>query len=316
MDDGMNGMLAKLQAGFARGTSEKWQVSVDEYPGILGRILAEWTGEATKNTGFGASEDSGADGPEMVPSRGKRLVRVAGQSGSGKTTQLVPAVEAWFRGVSANSSEVGGAEGRDAMASNEGFGGARPILVAASRIAKYHPKWQKMHRECDSGQVRRETDGFSAAMMFLLLKELLARGYDVILDLALVEPKLEGILVGWLKEYGYDFWMTMMVVRPELSQKWLGERSWRHSEETERRFLAATEGALDFYAEVCPEMRTVMWSAYGVEPIYDGEMSGAVEVWRERMAGDLDNDYEGEVSRDGLSTEELARRKVEYFGKG
>lgn len=255
-------MLGRLQASFASGTSEEWQVEPGECLVIMKRILADWTTGATETT------------------RGRRFVRVAGQSGSGKTTQLVPAVETWF--------------GED-----------RPILVAAKRIAEYHPYRDEILLKHGEEGLRRETDGFSAAMMFLLLKELLMGGYDIILDLALVEPKLEQILIRWLKEDEYDFWMTMMVVSPSLSRKWLDGRSWRHAEAVEKRFLAATEGTLGLYAELCPEMRMVMWSAWGTNPIYDGAASGAPKIWRENIGKN--------EALEGPSVEELARAKKEYF---
>lgn len=259
----MLGILEQLQAGFVSGTSEKWRVELEEYPLILKRILADWMAGATK---------------------GKRFVRVTGQSGSGKTTQLVPAVEAWYEKM-----------------------GAKPILVTASKVAEYHPHRKEIVQECGEEGLRQETDGFAAAMMFLVLRALLAEGYDIILDLALVEPKLEQILIGWLKENSYNFWMTMMAVPPKLSQKWLERRSWRHSEVTEERFLAATGGALGLYVEICPEMRMVMWSAWGTEPIYDGNMGEAMEVWREVINGD--------EALEGPSVEELVRKKIEYFRK-
>lgn len=254
-------LLKQLQASFASETSEKWRVELEEYPLILKQILADWTAKAAKN---------------------KNFVRVAGQSGSGKTTQLVPAVEAWF-------------------------GERRPILVAASKVVEYHPYRKEIVQEYGEEGLRRETDSFAAAMMFLVLRALLTEGYDIILDLALVEPKLEQILISWLKENSYNFWMTMMAVSPKLSQKWLEGRSWRHSEVTEERFLAATEGALELYAGAFPEVRMVIWSAWGMEPIYDGPMSSVAGVWREAING-------GEAL-EGMDAKELAQKKVEYFQK-
>lgn len=254
----MEAILESLRQGFRSDLPEKWQVAPAEYQKVLARILTEWTAEA---------------------SQGRRLVRVAGQSGSGKTTQLVPATKAWY-------------------------GEAQPVLVAAQRIAEYHPYLKEIAQEYGSDQVRQKIDDFCAIMMFLILQSLLTKGYDVILDLALSGPELETILIGWLEQGQYQTWMTMMAIAPVISEKWLQQRSWRHTKEVEEKFWRETERTLEFYAQKCPEMRIVIWSAWGLEPVFDGEIKDSLEIWQKYMAMEEGNDIDEERLREG---------KIKYF---
>ena len=59
------------------------QVEIEEYPRILVKVLADLTPGKSLN---------------------KKIVRIAGISGSGKTTQLVPAAEAYFKSYSRGGS--------------------------------------------------------------------------------------------------------------------------------------------------------------------------------------------------------------------
>ena len=53
----------------------EWQVGLEEYPAILKKVIADFTTGKTTS---------------------RCLVRIAGLSGSGKTTQLLPATEVFF----------------------------------------------------------------------------------------------------------------------------------------------------------------------------------------------------------------------------
>lgn len=213
----------------------EWQVSAESYPAIAKKVAKAWAKSATKTHEF---------------------ARIAGLSGSGKTTQLLPAVEAHFEKAE-----------------------KRPILVAARKFVEFHPFFNEIKNEYGEANLRKMTDEFSSIMMFLVLFELINDGYDIILDVTLLDPKMEAILVQMLTESHYDAWLTMVAVSPEITEKFLGERSWRHTKETEQEFIRATSMALKFYQETAPDMHIILWNVWDIEPIYDGKIKSAFETW-------------------------------------
>lgn len=211
---------------------DEWQVDLAEYPAIAEKVFQDFTAGKTRK---------------------KHFVRIAGLSGSGKTTQLLPATEAYF-------------EVRE----------LKPVLVAARRFVEYHPHYQEILDFYGEENVRKLTDEFSTIMMFMILGLTIRAGYDIILDVTLLDPSMERILADLLTGAKYQTLLLMIAASPEVTEKHLGGRSWRHTRETELEFIRATRLALDFYAREMGEMRVVLWNVYDSAPIYDGAAKNAV----------------------------------------
>lgn len=215
----------------------EWQVSPTEYPALVKRALADFTADATKN---------------------RHLFRIAGISGSGKTTQILPAVETY-------------------CAKNN----LRPILVAARRFVEYHPYYQEIKDFYGDENLRQMTDEFNTIMFFMTLAELLKNGYDIILDVTLLDPQIESILLKFLDGSGYQMLILMIAVSPAVTEKYLSGRDWRHSKKTELEFVRATSEALSFYAKNASEIRIILWSFYDELPIYDGPVKDCIDIFND-----------------------------------
>ncbi len=213
----------------------EWQVGLAEYPAILKKVLEDLTLAATKN---------------------RHLIRIAGLSGSGKTTQILPGVEAYCE--KNNYS---------------------PILMAARRFVEYHPHYQEIKEYYGDENVRKMTDEFATIMLFLTLSELIAGGYDIVLDVTLLDPEMEAILLKLVKGNEYKFSLLMIAVSPTVTEQYLSGRAWRHSRETELEFIRATSKALEFYVENSPESRIIIWSVYDKPPVYDGPVKDCLKVF-------------------------------------
>ena len=213
----------------------EWQVGLAEYPAILKKVLEDLTLAATKN---------------------RHLIRIAGLSGSGKTTQILPGVEAYCE--KNNYS---------------------PILMAARRCVEYQPHYQEIKEYYGDENVRKMTDEFATIMLFLTLSELIAGGYDIVLDVTLLDPEMEAILLKLVKGNEYKFSLLMIAVSPTVTEQYLSGRAWRHSRETELEFIRATSKALEFYAENSPESRIIIWSVYDKPPVYDGPVKDCLKVF-------------------------------------
>lgn len=215
-----------MKAHWPSKVKPEWRVKSAEYPVILQKILEDFTLAATKN---------------------HHLIRIAGISGSGKTTQILPAIEAYCE---KNHYE--------------------PILMAARRFVAYHPHYQEIKDFYGDENLRKMTDEFATIMLFLTLSELIKGGYDIVLDVTLLDPEMENILLTMMKAGNYEMLILMIAVSPVVTEKYLSGRAWRHTKETEAEFIRATSHALDFYAENSPNTRIIIWSVYDKPPVYDG----------------------------------------------
>lgn len=225
-----------MRSHWPSDVKEEWQVKLKEYPEILEKIVSDFTLNKTKN---------------------KNLIRIAGLSGSGKTSQILPAVEKYCEAKK-----------------------IEPVLIAARRFVEYHPHYVEIKEYYGEEKLRQKTDEFSTIMMFLSLNALTKMGYDIILDVTLLDPKIEKILLGMLKNGDYKTLLLMIATSPIVTEYFLGGRSWRHSEKTEKEFIRATFEALEFYAKNFPELKTIFWSVYDLEPIYDGPVKDGLEIFK------------------------------------
>ena len=228
-------IVAYMKSHWPSDVKPEWQVDLAEYPEILERVLSDFTKDKTT---------------------GRHLVRIAGLSGSGKTTQLLPAVEVYY-------------EKRKAS----------PVLVAARRFAPYHPHYAEISDFYGEAHVRAKTDEFSTIMMFLTLRELTKQGYDIILDVTLLDPAVEAVLLDFLAKSRYAHLLVMIAASPEVTERHLGNRSWRHTKETEQEFIRATKTALEFYADHTPDTRIILWNTYDPQPIYDGPVANSLAIF-------------------------------------
>ncbi len=230
-------VIEYMKSHWPSQVKSEWQVDIHDYAKILPQILADFTAHASKN---------------------HQLFRVAGLSGSGKTTQILPAIEAYC-----------------------GKNNLEPILVAARRFVDYHPYKNEIENFYGAENLRKNTDEFSTIMMFLTLSELIKKGYDIILDVTLLDPKMETILLKFLTAANYQMLILMIAVSPTVTEHFLKNRAWRHSKKTEEEFIRATAEALKFYAKAAPKTRIILWSVYDLDPVYDGEIQNSLLTFQE-----------------------------------
>ncbi|MBR5939281.1 zeta toxin family protein, partial [Candidatus Saccharibacteria bacterium] len=229
---------------------------------ILKKLLDDFTPAATKN---------------------RKLIRIAGISGSGKTTQILPAVEAYC-------------EKND----------YKPILIAARRFVKYHPYCEEIKNFYGEENLRKNTDEFSTIMMFMTLVDLFKNGYDIILDVTLLDPEVEGLLLDMLLAMEYEAMFLMIATSPTVTANFLKDRAWRHTKETEEEFIRATEKALKFYAENAPDFRIILWSVYDKDPIYDGPIKNSLDIFA---------DYSKREELPAADDDARREAKIEYLTK-
>ena len=255
-------IIKYMKAHWPSTVKPEWQVGLTEYPAILKAVIDELTVAATKNY---------------------HLIRIAGVSGSGKTTQILPAVEAYCE---KNNFE--------------------PILMAARRFVEYHPHYKEIKEYYGEENLRKNTDEFCTIMLFLTLSTLMKNGYDIVLDVTLLDPEMEAILLKMVKAENYKFLILMIAVSPTVTEKYLSGRAWRHSKATEQEFIRATSKALAFYADNTPDTHIIIWSVYDKPPVYDGPIKGCLDIF---------NDYSSREILPKPDDDERREAKIEYLSK-
>lgn len=204
------------------------------------------------------------------------LIRLAGQSGSGKTTQLLPAAESYFK-----------------------VRNLKPILVATRNLVKYHPHYQEILENYGESELRKRTDDFATVLMYRVMRVLTQKNYDLIIDVSFVSPKVEKLLMLMTKNYQEHLFLIMAVSR-KVSEQLLQNRAWRHDEKLEQEFFISTERALSFYGKSYPDIRTIIWGFNRLEPIYDGKIESALPSWKREISTTLTIDkkltIEGKIS--------------------
>ena len=210
------------------------------------------------------------------------LVRLTGQSGSGKTTQLLPAAGSYFEKKN-----------------------LKPIIIRAQELAKYHPYYEEILKKYGEAEIRKRTDDFATILMYLVVKNLTKKHYDLIIDVSFVSPKIEMLLMMMTKKYKERLFL-MMALPLELSEKLLEARKWRHDKKMEKEFYDATEKSLKFYGKYFPEIHIVIWGFDKPEPIYGGEIRDAYEIWKKEINRKIENEKK-------ITIKEGVESKIEYM---
>jgi energy-coupling factor transporter ATP-binding protein EcfA2 len=237
-----------------------------------------------------AAADSAFSELSAGASQNKKCIRICGQSGSGKSTQLFPAAAAYFNAI-----------------------GARPVHIAVRNFVKYHPRLDQILRIGGPGELRENTNAFALLTLLLALEKFIAAGFDLLFETALLSPEFETYVSSMLAGAGYSSEYHMLAVPKSVSDDFILRRAAR--EEPGRVVL---KKSVDFFynamlpgiaaaAEIAPDAPAVVWSAFDPSPVFVGKIGDAglvpvIEKYR-RAAPDAG----------GASEDDLRAAKIEWF---
>ena len=188
--------------------------------------------------------------------RDRVLYRLAGQSGSGKTTQLLPAILA-------------------AIAPK------KPVVLAVRNFAKYHPKWDDIHAGCEASQMREKTNGFALKLLAAVLELLVRDGYLITMEVTLLATEFEEFVSELLRTHGYSVYFQILAVGKAISERFIAKR--KNSGEECGRVVARE--SINYFYDILPvglnywashsNPMCCVWTAFHKEPIYEGALDGA-----------------------------------------
>lgn len=177
------------------------------------------------------------------------IIRLAGQSGSGKSSQLLPAVS-------------------DSL-STTSF-----MHITVGKFAKFHPKYQDF-LEHTPQNVRELTNGFALRSLLYFLEHCIKKRMNIVLDLTFLDPDFEIYIFSLAKEYGYRCITNVICMPKRLSDSFISKRA----DETGRLVSKKTAW---YHFSILPvalkaiiksnifdeKDRLILWSNACLEPVY------------------------------------------------
>ena len=197
--------------------------------------------------------------------REKIALRLCGQSGSGKSTQLMPMAEKYF-------------EARN----------IKPAHIAVRNFVKYFPSLEELSARVGKENLREATNAFALLLQFLVVGHLARRGVAMALELALLEPLFEEWIIRALGDYEVE--MHGIVCPRNISDGFITKRTSASgrivNEESADYFYREYEHGLASWIAARPGARCVLWAVHSADPVYDGPVSGALAAFQIHRAKD------------------------------
>ena len=134
--------------------------------------------------------------------------------------------------------------------------------------------------------------------------EYIKNGYDIILDVTLLDPAMEHILQEMLTAANYNQIILMIAISPTVTEKFLSGRAWRHTKETEAEFIRATKKSIVYYAENHSDTHIILWSVYDKPPIFDGKIKDCLDIFE---------DYSNRTELPKKDDDERREAKINYL---
>lgn len=189
-----------------------------------------------------------------------KLIRLAGQSGSGKTTQLLPTASAYFE-----------------------MRNLKPIRFAVRDFAILHPKYNELLSQFGREQIREKTNGFALRCLLISLIFAISEGNDILFEVTLLSHEFEDYIFSHLAKNNYSCLFLVLAVNKEISDHFIQERSLHSLTEAKRvvykessnYFEKALLDDISYFATNHKNEHVIIWSAYDFLPVFDGKFSDA-----------------------------------------
>lgn len=192
--------------------------------------------------------------------KSRHFFRLAGQSGSGKTSQLFASHNAIFE-----KSRI------------------KPMHIAVRNFAHFHPDFEKLK---NSSNFREATNGFALKVLICVLDKAMHDGCDIILEIALLDKRFEKFIVENLIQQNYKVCYHILCVNKLLSDSFILKRK----ANTKRLTLSKSS---DYFYKIMPKsmkylkkyanFQCFLWSPYDLSPIYSGNLNGCYSVFLKRQ---------------------------------
>lgn len=219
----------------------------------------------------------------------KVLHRICGQSGSGKTTQVLQSLN-------------------NALNENQ----QKFYHLAVRNFSSFHPKYEDLLKQHGKKHIREKTNGFALKCLVFALKILLNRGAPVVLEITLLEKIFEKLILLLAKENDYKVKFHILAISPKISNDFTIQRNSGLAEEERLTY----QKSLNYFNKILPvsfryltkqnilQCEVVMWNAFDLMPCFIGKLKNAREAFKKERK---------KVEDFIFSSEELLQAKIEYY---
>ena len=185
---------------------------------------------------------------DLISQKYPFLIRVAGQSGSGKSSQVVPAIESALQ--------------------DKNY-----IKINVGAFAPFHPKYDEFQQKSPD-QMREKTNGFALRALVMFYKHCILNQVNIIFDMTLLEPEIDLYLMTLAKKMNYKIQTHVLCVPRRISNLFIHLRQLKTG-----RFVKPSSSDYFFNALVpCLKALTrsklftskdtlILWSHYLTDPI-------------------------------------------------
>lgn len=178
--------------------------------------------------------------------------RLTGQSGSGKTSQLLQAANHFCA-----------------------IKNIKPLHIAVRNFACFHPDYQKLK---DNENFREITNGFALKVLIWVLKFAFEKSYDIILELSLLDKKFENYVFFEINNQKYKHFFHIMAVNKIISDIFILKRhrtAKRITADKSANYFDKTLVTSFKYLTKKYTFDCVVWSAFDKQPVFFGSSKKA-----------------------------------------
>ena len=197
--------------------------------------------------------------------KSKTIHRLCGQSGTGKTSQLLPSIQT-------------------ALQQKNNF----PIILAVRCFAPFHPNYNKLAIK-NKKNLRENTNGFALRCLFLCTVLCLKNGYSIVYDVTLLNMPYEKLLEQYLKQFGYQQIFHLIALHPSISNFFIKKRTFdKNNKEFGRKiktsskkfFIKTLTQNLKYKYKTKQNTPCIVWSPFLLKPVFIGPIKNCYSVYK------------------------------------
>lgn len=174
-------------------------------------------------------------------------IRLVGQSGSGKSSQLAPAVKFALE------------------AQSQGY-----LSFAVRDFVSYHPNLKSIREHYGEGQVREKTNAFALTLLTLVLHRCICDRLPMVLEVTLLSPMYERFIHESLQQQKYHCDYHCLAVAQPTSNAWIESRFRETKRVVSKRssdfFFQILESAFEELQSIQMPNRVFIWDAFHTTP--------------------------------------------------
>ncbi len=197
--------------------------------------------------------------------KNRNFIRLIGQSGSGKTTQLLPASEQLFK-----------------------VNNLSPIVFSVRKFASWHPNYNNLVQKYGQNRIREITNGFALRCLLFCAIFSMENGYDAIFEVTILSKQFEAFIAKYLNIYNYNVLYLCLAINKKTSTYFINKRKISACSQESGRIVNSSSSnffyktllpTLKYLSKITPNERIIIFNAFDPQPKYDGQLKNCIKPY-------------------------------------